>query len=496
MQTENSNSWINNRIKQDEIDKYLENGEDFIRADEIENHISNEQQPDAQLVRDILDKSLSIETLLPEETAALMRVQDPDLIAQMQETAFKVKQKVYDNRIVTFAPLYLSNYCVNNCLYCGFRTDNDCSTRRCLSIDEVRRETEVLAGEIGHKRLIVVYGEHPKSGVEYVADTIKNIYDVKAKTRSGYSQIRRVNVNMAPLQIQELKELKEVGIGTFQVFQETYHKQTYARVHPAHTLKGNYRWRLYAMHRAMEAGVDDVGLGALFGLYDWKFELMSLLYHSRELEDKFGVGPHTISFPRLEHADNTPFTDSSKYLVNDADFEKIVTIIRLSVPHTGMIITARENADIRRKFVKLGFTQMDASTQIGIGGYSELKNKQVGKRQQFILGDTRSLDEVIREFADMGFITSFCTSGYRCGRTGACIMEMLKNGHEGQFCKINAIITFREWLDDFASEETKLAGERIIRKEIEEVRNKLPKLYEHFIDKYDKTVNGQRDIYF
>lgn len=496
MHTQNNKSWIEDRIKQDEIDKYLENGEDFIREDEIEGLVSSQKQPDAQLIRDILDKSLSIETLLPEETAALMRVKDPELIAQMQETAFKVKKKVYDNRIVTFAPLYLSNYCVNNCLYCGFRTDNDCSTRRCLSIDEVRRETEVLAGDIGHKRLIVVYGEHPKSGVDYVAETIKTIYDVKAKTRSGYGQIRRVNVNMAPLAIEELKELKEVGIGTFQVFQETYHKQTYARVHPANTLKGNYRWRLYAMHRAMEAGVDDVGLGALFGLYDWKFELMSLLYHSRELEAKFGVGPHTISFPRLEHADNTPFTDSSKYLVNDADFERIVTIIRLSVPHTGMIITARENADIRRRFIKLGFTQTDASTQIGIGGYSELKDKQVGKRQQFILGDTRSLDEVIREFADMGFITSFCTSGYRCGRTGACIMDMLKSGHEGQFCKINAIITFREWLDDFASEETKLAGERIIQKEIEEVRKKLPKLYEHFIDKYDKTVDGQRDIYF
>ena len=489
-------NWIESRIKTDEIDKYLENGQDFICDSEIERQLDENKNPDPKRVRDILAKSLSIETLLPEETATLIHVKDPDLIVEMQETAFKVKRKVYDNRIVTFAPLYLSNYCVNNCLYCGFRTENECSKRRCLSIEEVRRETEVLAGEIGHKRLIVVYGEHPKSGVDYVAETIRNIYDVRAKTKSGESQIRRVNVNMAPLQIDELKKLKDVGIGTFQVFQETYHRETYAKVHPANTLKGNYRWRLYAMHRAMEAGVDDVGIGALFGLYDWKSEVMSLLYHSRELEAKFGVGPHTISFPRLEHADNSPFSDNSKYLVNDADFEKLVTVIRLSVPHTGMIITAREKPEIRRKFVNLGFTQTDASTQIGIGGYSELKDKQVDDRQQFILGDTRSLDEVIREFADMGFITSFCTSGYRCGRTGACIMDMLKSGHEGQFCKINAVITFREWLDDFASPETRIAGERIIQKEIEEVRHKLPKLYDNFINKYEKTAAGERDIFF
>ena len=427
----------------------------------------------------------------------MIHVTDPELIAMMQETALQVKKKVYDNRIVTFAPLYLSNYCVNSCVYCGFRAENECSQRRCLSLEETIKETEVLAGDIGHKRLVVVYGEHPKSDVNYVAQTIKSIYDVRAKTRNGNTgQIRRVNVNMAPIQTQEFELLKEVGIGTYQVFQETYHHKTYSSMHPAHTIKGNYLWRLYCMHRALEAGVDDVGLGVLFGLYDWRFEVMSLLYHSIELEKRFGVGPHTISFPRIEPATNTPFTENSKYLVNDSDFEKIVTVLRLSVPHTGMIITARERADIRRKFITLGCTQTDASSQIGIGGYAELKNQQVGERQQFILGDTRSLDEVIREFAQMGYITSFCTAGYRCGRTGECIMDMLRSGHEGKFCKLNAVITFREWLEDFASSQTKEAGEKVIEKEIDEIREKMPKAFPTFMQNYERTVAGERDIFF
>ena len=280
------------------------------------------------------------------------------------------------------------------------------------------------------------------------------------------------------------------------MFQETYHHKTYSQIHPKDTIKGDYLWRLYCMHRSQEAGVDDVGIGVLFGLYDWKFEVMSLLLHARELEDKFGIGPHTISFPRLEPASDTPFIQDSKYKVNDDDFRKLITVIRLSVPYTGMILTARESASIRREVINLGVTQTDASTRIGVGSYSDVYTRQVAQRQQFILGDTRSLDEVIRELAQMGYITSFCTAGYRCGRTGKCIMNLLKTGKEGHFCKLNAVLTFREWLDDFASEGTREAGEEIITREIEEVHKLIPEYFPELINYYERISGGERDLYF
>jgi len=293
-----------------------------------------------------------------------------------------------------------------------------------------------------------------------------------------------------------LRLLKDVGIGTFQVFQETYRRDLYEKLHPRNTIKGDYLWRLYAMHRSLEAGVDDVGLGVLFGLYDWKFEVMALLLHAIELERKFGIGPHTISFPRLEPADNTPFTDNPKYKVSDSDFRKLVTVIRLAVPYTGMILTARENAEMRRQILPLGCTQTDASSCIGIGGYADMGETQQGDRQQFILGDIRSLDTVVRELAEAGSITSFCTAGYRCGRTGTKIMDLLRSGKEGCFCKLNAVITFREWLDDFATDETIAAGEKVIAEEIRQVKEKLPQVYPQFINYYEKTKAGNRDLYF
>lgn len=495
----NMNLWLKERIKQNEIDKYLVNGEDFIPDAAIHEQLKRNSNPDPTRIRDILQKSLSIKTLDPDETAVLLHVSDPDLLQEMQEAAFAVKKKVYDNRIVTFAPLYMGNYCVNNCAYCGFRVQNTGMARRMLTMDEVRNETEVLAGKIGHKRLIVVYGEHPKTDIDYMVDTINTIYRVKVATKNGCGQIRRVNVNAAPLSIHDCTRLKEAGIGTYQVFQETYHKETYRAMHPENTLKGNYRWRLYCMHRAMEAGIDDVGLGALFGLYDWRFEVMALVYHSRELERCFGIGPHTISFPRLEPAAESRVAEASAYKVSDDDFRKLVLAIRLSVPHTGMIITARENAAIRREAITMGCTQTDASTKIGIGAYSERgvsAPAQEKEKQQFELGDTRSLDAVIREFAEMGYITSFCTAGYRCGRTGECIMDMLKTGAEGKLCKLNAVLTFREWLDDFASPETKAAGEKIIQKEINEIREQVPKVFDQLMAFYDRTKKGERDLYF
>jgi len=506
MSNEN-NSWIGDRIKTGQIEKYLrDNGDDFIPDSAIESQLADDNiinsANDKAKVREIIAKSLAIETLTPEDTATLLNVSDPELWQEMEEAAGTIKRKVYDNRIVTFAPLYLSTVCVNNCQYCGLRTDNSSVSRGVLSLDQVRDEIEVLAGKIGHKRLVVVYGEHPKSDINYMVETIKTIYDttVKINNRAASTAIRRVNVNAAPMKIEELARLKEAGLGTYQVFQETYHKNTYRALHPPSTLKGNYRWRLYCMHRAIEAGIDDVGIGALFGLYDWKFEVMGLLHHAIELEKRFGIGPHTVSFPRLEPAENTPFVNQnqSKHIVDNANFRKAITAIRLSIPYAGMILTARENAELRKSLIPLGITQTDASSNIGLGAYnrSQGAEMQESTRQQFILGDTRSLDDVVRDLALMGYITSFCTAGYRCGRTGECIMDSLRTGAEGKFCKLNAVVTFREWLDDFASPETKAIGETVVKKEIEELREKLPKVFDTFMDYYNRTAGGERDLYF
>ncbi len=491
-------SWIQNRIKEDQIDKYMEGGRDFIPESEIADKLKAPAnlRPDAKRVRDILAKSLEIKNLDPDETVALMNVTDPELLEEMRQTALAVKKKVYDNRIVTFAPLYLGNYCVNECAYCGFRGENKQSARKILSQEEIRREIEMLAGRIGHKRLILVVGEHPLTDVDYIVDSIRTIYDVKVPTKHGIGNIRRVNVNAPPMSIEDLRRLYDAGIGTYQVFQETYHRKTYSELHPAKTLKGHYRWRLYAMHRALEAGIDDVGIGVLFGLYDWKFEVLGLVYHAWELERKLGVGPHTVSFPRLEPAINTPYAERSPYQVSDEDFLKIITVIRLAIPYAGMIVTAREDADIRRKALLCGITQMDASTKIGVGTYSHEGLTQEGEKQQFMLGDTRSLDEVIRELAESGYITSFCTAGYRCGRTGQCIMDLLRSGQEGKFCKLNAVLTFKEWLDDFDSRKSRPAGEKVLEKEMAEIQAKMPKAFPKFREYYERIKHGERDLYF
>jgi 2-iminoacetate synthase len=490
--------WVENYIQQDEIDRYLVDGQDFINESVIQQQLETHKNPDKQQIRDIIQKARTIERLDPEETAALLHVEDKELWDEMYAAAGEIKRKVYDNRIVTFAPLYCSNVCVNSCTYCGFRKENTHEKRKILSRDEIKQETQYLV-QTGHKRTIVVYGEDPRTSADYIADSIKTIYSVKEKTRKGTGSIRRVNVNAAPMTIADLKKLHEVGIGTYQVFQETYHRETYKNVHPS-GLKANYRWRLYALHRAFEAGIDDVAIGVLFGLYDWRFEIMGLLYHTIDLEHHFnGIGPHTISFPRLNPAGGAVYPLNAPYIVDDATFKKIVTIIRLSVPYTGMIVTAREKSEIKKEVIKLGCTQTDASSRIGIGTYSEQYTKQEQDRQQFVLGDTRSLDALVKELADMRMITSFCTAGYRCGRTGDKIMKLLKCGVEGKFCKLNAVLTFREWLDDFASEETKKAGEALILQEINEIKKdsfftdkKLLKLFE---DYYTRISGGERDLY-
>jgi len=480
--------WIEAAIKQDEIDRYLDHGDDFIRDDEIERMIRQSRNPDAQRIRDILAKARALKRLDPHETAALLNIEDEALWEEVFATGRDIKAHVYGPRIVTFAPLYCSSLCVNSCIYCAFRCENREETRRRLTLDDVRRETEALVS-MGHKRLICVYGEHPDSDARYIADTMRVMYDTKV----GNGEIRRVNINAAPMCIDDFRMLREIGIGTYQVFQETYHHETYRRVHPR-GIKANYRWRLYALHRAQEAGIDDVAIGALFGLYDWRFEVMGLLHHAIDLEEKFGgVGPHTISFPRLEPAANTPFTERSPHLVSDRDFKRLVAVLRVSVPYTGMIITARERPEVRMDVLNVGCTQTDASTRIGVGAYSEGTAEQEGEKQQFMLGDTRELDDVIRELAHMGYLTSFCTAGYRCGRTGSYFMNIAKKGKTHLFCIPNAILTFKEYLLDYASEETRRVGEQLIEQRIQDVPEEIrPTLRERL----KATENGERDLAF
>ncbi len=467
----------------------------FVDDFKLEQIWKEAKSPDEARFREILSKALEVQSLGLHELASLMKIQDPAKWQEMFDVAAQIKKKVYDHRIVMFAPLYCSNKCINNCLYCGFRRDNHQLARKQLTQEEIAEEAKHLAGVIGHKRLIMVFGEHPQSNIDYILQSMKTVYGVQVPARVGTGSIRRININAAPMSIEDLHQLHEAGIGTYQVFQETYHQKTYRDLHPQNTIKSNFNWRLFAMHRAMEAGIDDVGIGALFGLYHWQFELLGLLSHAHDLEKHFGLGPHTVSFPRLEHASESPISDNSPYKVTDEEFKKIVVLVRLAIPYAGMIITAREEPSMIRGLYPV-VTQRDASTCIEIGGYREQYEQQHTDQQQFELGDTRSLDEVIRELAEDGYITSFCTAGYRCGRTGDNIMGLLKSGKESCFCKLNAVLTYREWLDDFASEETKALGEKVIQKEMEEIKATMPAgLVEKTWEYYQRISCGERDLY-
>jgi len=490
-------------VIQEQIDKYLPGGRHFVDGALIETLLAKARSapPDPSRIREIIARSEETRaTLPPEDAAALLQVDDPDLLEEMRAAADRIKRAVYDNRIVVFAPLYMSNLCVNGCTYCGFREGNSSQKRRVLSMDELKEEVDVLAGKIGHKRVIAVYGEHPSTSTEYIAETIRTVYGhaCKAPKTGAPAGIRRVNVNAAPLPVEDLRVLHDVGIGTFQVFQETYHRPTYEKLHPAWSVKGNYDWRTTCFHRCMEAGVDDVGLGALFGLYDWQYEVLALVMHARDLERWFGIGPHTISFPRLEPASGTRVPEESPYLIDDATFRRILVATRLAVPYTGMIVTCRERPESRNACLEAGMTQLDASSNIAIKGYSDSAkiSDQEKSRQQFMLADNRSLEEVVRYMASRGIITSFCTAGYRCGRTGGCIMDALKTGREGKFCKINAVLTFREWLDDFASPESVAMCEPLLKSELAGIEKWLPKFYPTVLKQYEATCKGSRDLFF
>jgi len=460
----------------------------FIPEDEIYRWLKETRHPTRKRVREVIERSLNKNRLTPREMAVLINADSPRLVREIFDGARLLKKRIYGNRIVLFAPLYVGNECVNKCVYCGFRGDNTELHRKTLLSDELVAEVEALE-DSGHKRLIMVYGEHPQYDAQYIHDTVRKVYRVK----KGPGEIRRVNINAAPLAVAGFELVKKAGIGTYQIFQETYHRETYERMHPAGP-KSNYLWRLFALDRAMTAGIDDVGIGALLGLYDWRFELMSLLYHTIHLEETFHVGPHTISFPRLEPAIGTDIGKlTQEHAVSDYDFRRLVAILRLAVPYTGLILTCRESVELRNEMLSFGVSQIDGGSSIAVGSYAASGSNDF-KKSQFLLGDNRSLDEVVRELCDAGFIPSFCTGCYRRGRTGEHFMEFAIPGFVKRFCAPNAVLTFLEYLNDYASGETLAAGLKQIEREIENMAESEAK--DELFERMERVKAGERDLYF
>ncbi|MGC8738809.1 MAG: [FeFe] hydrogenase H-cluster radical SAM maturase HydG [Candidatus Hydrogenedens sp.] len=446
--------------------------------------LKNSVKKDAVYIKEILAKALELKGLDATEVATLATISDPDLLKELFDTARKVKEEIYGKRLVLFAPLYVSNLCKNECLYCAFRKSNKMVRRKALTQEEVRREVETLVDQ-GHKRILLVAGEsYPSEGFDYVIHCIETIYSVKRDR----GEIRRVNVNIAPLSLEEFKRLKSAKIGTYQLFQETYHRETYQKVHVG-GLKKDFDWRITAMDRAMKAGIDDVGVGVLFGLFDWRFEILALMQHIKHLEDTFGVGCHTISVPRLEPAIGSDLASHPPYPVSDLDFRKIVAILRLAVPYTGIIMSTRETPNIRRETFALGVSQISAGSRTNPGGYTGSEEEDMS---QFSLGDHRSLDEVIRDVTKLGYIPSFCTACYRLGRTGADFMDLAKPGLIKNHCEVNALSTFAEYLEDYASSETKQIGWA----KIEEILNTMPEVRKKRTEGMLARVKaGERDVY-
>jgi len=462
--------------------------QDFINDTIILETLERAQNPDKGRVREIIEKSKELKGLSPDEAAILLQTEDADLITEILTTARMIKREIYGNRLVLFAPLYISNYCSNNCLYCGFRKDNKELERRALTMEEVADEVRTLERE-GHKRLLMLCGEnHKKSSLDYFIEAIETAY---ATTTEHGGEIRRINVEIAPMTVDEFKRLKAAKIGTYVLFQETYHHATYKEMHPSGP-KADFLWRLTAQDRAMEGDINDVGIGALFGLYDYKFEVLGLLLHAMHLDAVYGVGPHTISIPRLEPALNAPAAIKPPHPVSDDEFKKLVAVIRLAVPYTGMILSTREPVELRSEVFDLGISQISAGSRTNPGGYKQ-GDSNAFRAAQFNLGDTRTPDEVIYDIATHGHIPSFCTACYRLGRVGHDFMDLAKPGLIQKFCRTNAILTFKEYLVDYASEKTKAAGEELIRRLVEETGNKnTRRLIE---SRLKKIEDGQHDLY-
>lgn len=462
----------------------------FIDSDELWRHI-NETKSDKVEVREIIQKSLDKQRLSLHETAVLINANDEDLASEIKEGARELKKRVYGNRIVLFAPLYVGNKCINNCQYCGFRASNKQALRKTLSDIELIKEVESLEDN-GQKRLILVYGEHPEYSPDYIAHTVRTVYGV----RKGHGEIRRVNINAAPLDIDGFRIVKEAGIGTYQIFQETYHPEAYKRYHLG-GVKRNFDFRLTALDRAQEAGIDDVGIGALFGLYDWRYEVLGLVRHTNHLEACYNVGPHTISFPRIQNA--SLLNVGKDFSVNDEEFARLVAILRLAVPYTGMILTARESAKLREEVIQFGVSQIDGGTKLEIGSYSEhsINEEQDLNREQFQINDNRSLNEIIDELLQKDFLPSFCTACYRNHRTGEHFMEFSVPGFIKRFCSPNAMLTLAEYLEDYAPMDTKIKGWEVIEKNIQDLDVPGDSVnIKELKNRLELIKEGKRDLYF
>ena len=463
--------------------------EEFINHEEIEETLeyADENKDNMPLIREILEKAKLRKGLSHREASVLLACEDKDVINEMYDLARQIKKDFYGNRIVMFAPLYLSNYCVNGCVYCPYHAKNKHICRKKLTQEEIVKEVTALQ-DMGHKRLAIEAGEDPVNNpIEYILESIKTIYSIKHKNGA----IRRVNVNIAATTVENYRKLKDAGIGTYILFQETYHKESYEQLHPTGP-KHNYAYHTEAMDRAMEGGIDDVGLGVLFGLELYRYEFAGLLMHAEHLEAVHGVGPHTISVPRIKHADDID-PDVFDNSISDDIFAKIVALIRIAVPYTGMIISTRESKSVREKVLGLGVSQISGASRTSVGGYCEEEPEEENS-EQFDVSDKRTLDEVVKWLMELGYIPSFCTACYREGRTGDRFMSLCKSGQIQNCCHPNALMTLDEYLQDYASEETAKIGKELIARELPKIPNeKVRKIAtEHIYD----INNGKRDFRF
>lgn len=462
--------------------------EEFIDHGEILDTLkyADENKDNLELVDSLLDKAEQLKGLTHREASVLLACEDETRTKRMFDLAEQIKKDFYGNRIVMFAPLYLSNYCVNGCVYCPYHLKNKHICRKKLTQDEIRREVTALQ-DMGHKRLAIEAGEDPVNNpIEYILESIKTIYSIKHKNGA----IRRVNVNIAATTVENYRKLKEAGIGTYILFQETYHKESYEKLHPTGP-KHNYAYHTEAMDRAMEGGIDDVGLGVLFGLELYRYEFAGLLMHAEHLEAVHGVGPHTISVPRIKKADDidpTVFDNG----ISDETFAKICALIRICVPYTGMIISTRESPAVRDKVIRLGVSQISGASKTSVGGYADGGEEE--NSEQFDVSDNRTLDEVVNWLMTKGYIPSFCTACYRAGRTGDRFMALCKNRQIHNCCQPNALLTLKEYLIDYASPETKKLGEQLIRNELPNIPNeKVRKMCTELLEKIE---HGDRDFKF
>jgi 2-iminoacetate synthase len=470
----------------------MKNSVDFINDQEIRAalDLASEKAKDKEIVISIIEKAKTAVGLDHRETAILLSVEDVELIQAMKDAAREIKETIYGKRIVIFAPLYLSNYCVNNCSYCGYKNCNDHMFRKKLSMEEIKGEVRVLQG-LGHKRIAIEVGEDPLNcPIDYIVEAMETIYSLHFENGS----IRRANVNIAATTVEDYSRLKEAGIGTYILFQETYHQPTYEAVHESGP-KHNYAYHTTAMDRAMEGGIDDVGFGVLYGLYDYKYDTVAMMLHKEHLEKVFGVGPHTISVPRLKAADGMSLTDYP-HIISDEDFIKIVAIIRLSVPYTGIILSTREGGDFREKVIGVGVSQISAGSCTGVGGYVdeyETVEKSVIDTKQFEVEDHRSPLEILKGLCKDGYIPSYCTACYRQGRTGDRFMRLAKSGQINNVCLPNALMTFKEYLIDYADDELREAGKALIEKSINDIKS--DKVKEMVREQLTKIEAGTRDLY-